>query len=57
MLINKTNVRKYALDYARRTRPKFTRVSGEFLEAIEATVRQKIINHINSIPSVGVTIK
>lgn len=57
-LINKTNVKRYALEISRVSRGgKFTRVSGEFLIHIEAVVKEKIRVYVASLPSVGKTIK
>lgn len=57
MLINKTKVKQFALEVAA-TRPHtFTRVSAEFLDTIEARVRNMIETHVATLPSVGKTIK
>lgn len=57
MLINKQAVKKYALEYCKERRPKFTRTSNEFVLLMESILAQKIRDHINSHPSIGVTIK
>ena len=57
MLINKKAVKGFALEYAQATRPKFTRISKEFLIYIDGVVKEKIKNHIHTHPSVGKTIK
>lgn len=58
MLINKKKVKEYALDISKSTRNgKFTRVSGEFLIHVEALMKEKIRAYIQSLPSVGCTIK
>ena len=57
MLINKKEVRKFALDVAKRNRPKFTRVSKEFLIHCEGVLKERIIHYIQSLPSIGKTIK
>jgi hypothetical protein len=58
-LINQTNVRAFALAVARsdRTAAGFTRVSKEFLDRIEFSVRAKIKHEVWSQPSNGKTIK
>lgn len=58
MLINKKHVKQYALEISQSTRNgKFTRVSGEFLIHIEAVVKERIRTYVQSLPSVGKTIK
>jgi hypothetical protein len=60
-LINKAHVRKYALDTLATRRPalrnKLTRVSEEFFTRIDAHLREYVSQQINSLPSVGKTIK
>ena len=56
-LLNKKAVKTFTAEYARTTRPKFTRVSNGFLICIEGFVKEKIKNHIRTMPSVGKTIK
>lgn len=56
-LLNKKAVKQFTVDYAKATRPKFTRVSAEFLVYIEGVVKEKIKNHIHTLPSVGKTVK
>lgn len=57
MLINKKHVKTYALEYCKRNRPKFTRVSESFMIYLDAVVRDKIASYIHTLPSVGITIK
>lgn len=58
MLINKKHVKEYALEISKTTRGgKFTRVSAEFLIHIEAVVKERIRSYVQSLPSVGKTIK
>ena len=56
-LLNKKAVREFTVDYAKASRPKFTRVSNDFLIYIEGVVKEKIKSHIHTLPSVGKTIK
>lgn len=57
MLINKKAVKAFAIEYAAATRPKFKMVSQEFLIYIEGLMKEKIRQHIRTLPSLGVTIK
>lgn len=58
MLINQKAVKQYALDASKKYRNgKFTRVSKEFLIYIESQLKVKIGLHVQSLPSVGKTIK
>lgn len=58
MLTSPSKVRQFALDQAPKLRShKFTRVSKDFLEAIESEVRMAITRRIQSQPSVGETLK
>jgi hypothetical protein len=51
-------VRKWALDYARTNRAHpFTRVSEQFLNMIEAAVKNAIIERIRRHPSRGKTLQ
>lgn len=53
-----SNVKAYALKVAKDTgRTKFTRVSKEFTDRIEARTRTAIVNEISRHPSIGVTLK
>lgn len=58
-LINKSNIKKYALHVADCHRPfaGFTRVSGQFFDRIEGKLRLLIEAEIRALPSKGVTIK
>lgn len=58
MLISKTHVKRFTLDTAHRLRPgtKFTRVSAELYDSLEALVRRHIIDVVNRSPSLGKTI-
>ena len=56
-LICASKCKKFALEYAKANRAQgFTRVSEEFLIAIEAAVRNSIQNRINQHPSKGKTL-
>lgn len=57
MLINKKAVKQMALEYAKANRPKFRRVSNDFLIYIDGVVKEKVKTYIHTLPSVGVTIK
>lgn len=60
-LLNKSNVRKFTLDALAASRPgldgKMTRVSQEFFDKVEASVRTTIVRHLESMPSNGKTIR
>ncbi len=56
-LLNRAHVRRMVLDLARRTRPKFTRVGGAFLDRIEARVRDIVHDELRRHPSTGKTLK
>ena len=54
---NQSNVKKYALAVSADTRQgKFTRVSKDFLDRIEAKTRNLIQAEVRNHPSVGVTL-
>lgn len=55
-LLNRRQVRAYALEQARRRSHKFTRVGGDFYVKCEAHLREFIRNHIHRLPSKGKTI-
>jgi hypothetical protein len=57
-LLCKAHVRAYALEISRRERAgKFTRVSAQFLLAIEAKTKAAIYSAVKAHPSLGVTLK
>ena len=56
-LLNKKAVKQLALELAQKRHHEFTRVSPEFVNRIEATVRNIIESSIQSLPSLGKTIK
>lgn len=57
-LINRRRVRSFLLDYAARNRAhRFTRVADAALDQVEAAVREKCRQIVNSQPSKGRTIK
>jgi hypothetical protein len=47
-MLNKSQVRKFALDIARQTRRPFTRVSSRFIEGIESAVRTTIAARVHA---------
>ena len=56
-LINKAEVKRKTLEIAEAERAhKFTRVSKEFIEDIDAQVRNLIINKVKMAPSKGKTL-
>lgn len=59
MLTSPTKVRQLALETARACRPhsRFTRVSKEFLDAIEAATRAAVVDRVKRHPSLGRTLK
>jgi hypothetical protein len=61
LLINRSHVREYALAVLAEKRPalkeKMTRVSGEFFVKLDTQLRNYVQAHIESMPSVGKTIK
>jgi len=57
-LLNKKAVRGFILDYAERSRAhKYTRVSPQVLDEIEAAVREKCRAIVRVQPSMGKTIR
>jgi len=60
-LICRSSVKQYTLDVLAANRPalkdKLTRVSGEFYILMEARLRQAIVSHINTLPSMGKTVR
>lgn len=56
-LINRAKVKDLALACAQHRARKFTRVSKEFLIAINHAAHQAVMNRVASHPSVGVTLK
>ena len=57
MLINQKAVKQYALSIGAARHHKFTRVSKEFVLTMDAVLKNKIREHIQTLPSVGKTIK
>lgn len=47
-LLNKSQVRRFALEIARTTRRPFTRVSTRFVEEIEAAVRGAVAQRVHA---------
>lgn len=56
-LLNRKAVKQLALDVASRRAHRFTRVSKEFLEQVEGELKTLVTTKVNSLPSVGMTIK
>lgn len=57
-LLNRSETRKFALAVAKvSNRPQFTRVSGAFLDGIEAVVRETVAARVKRHPSIGKTLK
>lgn len=56
-LLNRTATKTHALNMARVTGRKFTRVSESFLARIEDRVRQVIAAEVHAHPSTGMTLK
>lgn len=56
-LINATNVKQLSLHLAEQRAHKFTRVSKDFLERVEARLRNIIIDEVKDHPSKGKTLK
>lgn len=55
-LLNRRQVKQYALDRARFRAHKFTRVGGDFYLKCETHLRQFIEDYIHRLPSKGKTI-
>ncbi len=56
MLINKSNVKKFALAAAKNRSHKFTRVGSEFYIRCEANMKEYIRQQVQQLPSKGKTI-
>ncbi len=55
-LLNRRQVKLYALDQARHRAHKFTRVGKDFYVKCEAQLREFIVRYIHRLPSKGKTI-
>ena len=56
-LTSPSKIRQFMLDYAKNSRAhKFTRVSQQALDAIEAATRNACINYVKAAPSKGQTL-
>jgi hypothetical protein len=55
-LINRRQVKQFALDMAATRTHKFTRVGGDFLIKCEGNLKSFIRNYIHQLPSKGKTI-
>ena len=56
-LLNRKNVREFALEMAKARAHKFTRVSGDFFLKCEGQLKAFIRSEVQRHPSVGRTIK
>jgi hypothetical protein len=56
VLINRSTVKEFALEMAKRRAHKFTRVGRDFFIKCEANLRTFIRNQVHSLPSKGKTI-
>ena len=57
-IISRTNVKKLALEVSAQHRAgKFTRVSKDFLDRIEAITKRAIVSEVRRHPSVGKPLK
>ncbi len=57
MLINRSQVKQFALAMAKDRAHKFTRVGGEFCLKCEGHLKAYIRDQVHRLPSVGKTIK
>ena len=57
MLINKKAVKQYTLDYCLKNRSKFTRISNQFFDNMDSQLRNMIDKYVQSLPSIGKTVK
>src|SRR6185369_1903419 len=55
-LINRSQVKQFALDMAKNRAHKFTRVGGPFFLQCEANLKEFIRNYVRRLPSKGKTI-
>ena len=55
-LLNRKQVKQYALERASHRAHKFTRVGGDFYVKCEARLREFIQNYVHRLPSKGKTI-
>lgn len=56
-LVNRSRLRRYALDAAAQRHHRFTRVSEEFMRRADAHLRTWVREYVQRLPSVGKTIK
>lgn len=55
-LLNQKACKEYILELAKASRPRFTRISKEYMRAIESQLKISISKSIQNHPSVGKTI-
>ena len=56
-LINRSQVRQFALDVSKSTGRKFTRVGGDFFLMCEGRMKEIIRCYVHRLPSIGKTIQ
>lgn len=57
-LLNHTHVRAFALEVSKQHRNgRFKRVSAEFMEKLEASIKARIVSEVTRHPSLGITLK
>lgn len=57
MMVNRRKVKEFALELAKSSHHKFTRVGSGFYVLCEANLKNFIRNHIHRLPSKGKTIE
>jgi len=57
LLVNRSRLRRFVLDVASQRRHRFTRVSEQFIEQVDAHLRTWVREYVQSLPSKGKTIK
>ena len=57
MIVNRAHLKRYAKDWCAANRPRFTRVSEDFVERMDATLKNVINRELHGLPSVGKTVK
>lgn len=57
IVVNQKAIRRLALDLAQKRAHKFTRVSQDFVNRIDASVKMLVLREVEALPSKGRTIK
>lgn len=57
MIVNKARVKRFTKDWCAAHRPKFTRVSNEFVERMDARLKVIIADELHRMPSKGKTVQ